>query len=105
MRESPTRLRLLLQRLLLLSWLLLHQVQVRHLQCERLWINVSPVGEDDDGQLIIRETLNRGEEPDRVAIVRHARVALVGIEKPAETIAHDCALERCRRSICGLHWS
>src|SRR5580704_12965274 len=64
------------------------QVQVCNFQRQFFGIDVGAVGQHDDGQLVVREALDGGTETDRAAVMRHAFVTLIGIEKPAEAIAY-----------------
>ena len=66
---------------------LLFQIQVGHLQRERFGIDVGAVGQHDDRQVVVGEALDGGAEADGAAVVRHALVALVGIEEPSEAVA------------------
>ena len=49
-------------------------------------IQVGTIAEDDDRQVVACEALYKGAKTNRLAIVPHAKMALVGIQEPAESI-------------------
>ena len=53
-------------------------------QCGR--IEVGPVAQDDDGELLLREALDGGSKTRGASEVPHSRRALERIEKPAEAV-------------------
>src|SRR5215831_18575735 len=63
------------------------KVKIRDLESHRFGVGVGPVGENDDRQIVIGKTLNRGAESDCAAIVVHALVAFVWIDEPSEAVA------------------
>jgi len=64
---------------------------VRRFESEVARVEICPIAENHDGHLVRRETVNDRAKPHAAAGVPHARVALVGIEKPSESVGDRLA--------------
>ena len=53
--------------------------QICNFQREILRNNIRAIAKNDDGQIVIWETLDRSAKPDCLAIVPHAAVAFIRI--------------------------
>jgi len=54
-------------------------------------IQVGAIAQHHDGQLLVRESLDRRAEPSRTTLVPHAGPAIIRIQEPAETVRHRLA--------------
>lgn len=62
------------------------EIQIGGAEGEGGEVAVSAIGKDDDGEIAFGETLDDGVKADGAAVMPHARVAAIGVEKPAESV-------------------
>src|SRR5258708_39594537 len=77
----------------------LRQVQIRNLQRELLRIEISAIRKHNDRKLIVREALNDRAKANGFSVVPHARVIVVGIEKPAEAVGSGSPIRMVRLTL------
>ena len=62
------------------------QCEIRHSEPEVACINIGSIRENDYGDAIVRKALDRGVESAGIAVMPHAAVAFVFVEKPPKAV-------------------
>lgn len=85
--------------------------EIADLLAESCRIQVGAIAENDDRQVVACEALDESTKANRLAVVPHPRMALVGIQEPAEPVggkfvagAVGIGLRDGHWEKCGLHF-
>src|SRR5579864_5564867 len=62
------------------------KTKINHSRTKLVWINVGSIGENDDREFIVNQSLNKSVKATGIAIVPHLPMSPVGVEEPAESV-------------------